>query len=132
MTSHQGWYLSEGNPSFPHQHTTTFLSKKEATEFLNQYGEYEAGNRNLFGIINGLTRAGQKFNNETWVKFDEIAGSLMATSADRWATILRRADTFTDKDYEKVYSLTAQLVGGLGWREYLILSFARHPALTTL
>jgi hypothetical protein len=83
------------------------LSKKEATEFLNQYGEYEAGNRNLFGIINGLTRAGQKFNNETWVKFDEIAGSLMGTSADRWATILRRADTFTDKDYEKVYSLTA-------------------------
>ena len=83
------------------------LSKREATEFLNQYGEYEAGNRNLFGIINGLTRAGQKFDNTTWVKFDEIAGSLMATSADRWATILRRADTFTDKDYEKVYSLNA-------------------------
>jgi len=83
------------------------LSKREATEFLNQYGEYEAGNRNLFGIINGLTRAGQKFDNTTWVKFDEIAGSLMGTSADRWATILRRADTFTDKDYEKVFSLTA-------------------------
>lgn len=83
------------------------LSKREATEFLNQYGQYEAGNRNLFGIINGLTRAGQKFDNTTWVKFDEIAGSLMVTSADRWATILRRADTFTDKDYEKVYSLTA-------------------------
>lgn len=83
------------------------LSKREATEFLNQYGEYESGNRNLFGIINGLTRAGQKFDNSTWVKFDEIAGSLMGTSADRWATIIRRADTFNDKDYEKVFSLTA-------------------------
>lgn len=83
------------------------LSKREATEFLNQYGEFEAENRNLFGIINGLTRAGQKFDNTTWVKFDEIAGSLMDTSADRWATILRRADTFSDKDYEKVFSLTA-------------------------
>lgn len=83
------------------------LSKREATEFLSQYGEFEAGNRNLFGIINGLTRAGQKFDNTTWVKFDEIAGSLMETSADRWATILRRADTFNDKDYEKVFSLTA-------------------------
>lgn len=83
------------------------LSKKEATEFLNQYGEFEAGNRNLFGIINGLTRAGQKFDNHAWVRFDEIAGSLMDTSADRWATILRRADTFNDKDYEKVFSLTA-------------------------
>lgn len=83
------------------------LSKREATMVLDQYGEFEAGNRNLFGIINGLTRAGQKFDNTTWVRFDEIAGSLMDTSADRWATILRRADTFTDKDYEKVFSLTA-------------------------
>jgi len=83
------------------------LSKREATEFLSQYGEFEAGNRNLFGIINGLTRAGQKFDNKTWVRFDEVAGSLLQTSADRWATILRHADTFTDKDYEKVFSLTA-------------------------
>lgn len=83
------------------------LSKKEASEFLDQYGKFEAGNRNLFGIINGLTRAGQEFDNKTWVRFDEIAGSLLETSADRWATILRRADTFTDKDYEKVFSLTA-------------------------
>jgi hypothetical protein len=83
------------------------LSKKEATEFLDQYVTLESGNRNLFGIINGLTRAGQVFDNKTWVRFDEIAGSLMDTSADRWATILRRADTFTDSDYEKIYSLTA-------------------------
>ena len=83
------------------------LSKKEASEFLDQYGQFESGERNLFGIINGLTRAGQEFDNQTWVRFDEIAGSLLNTSADRWATILRRADTFTDKDYEKVFSLTA-------------------------
>jgi hypothetical protein len=83
------------------------LSKKEATEFLEQYVTMEAGERNLFGIINGLTRAGQKFDNKTWVRFDEIAGSLLTTSADRWSTILRRADTFNDKDYEKVFSLTA-------------------------
>lgn len=83
------------------------LSKREATEFLDQYVTLESGERNLFGIINGLTRAGQVFDNKTWVRFDEIAGSLMETSSDRWATILRRADTFTDKDYEKVFALTA-------------------------
>jgi hypothetical protein len=83
------------------------LSKREASEFLEQYITMESGERNLFGIINGLTRAGQVFDNKTWVKFDEIAGSLLDTSADRWATILRRADTFTDKDYEKVFALTA-------------------------
>ena len=83
------------------------LTKREASEFLDQYVTLESGERNLFGIINGLTRAGQVFDNKTWVKFDEIAGSLLNTSADRWATILRRADTFTDKDYEKVFALTA-------------------------
>lgn len=83
------------------------LTKREATEFLDQYITLESGERNLFGIINGLTRAGQVFDNKTWVRFDEIAGSLMETSSDRWATILRRADTFTDKDYEKVFALTA-------------------------
>ena len=83
------------------------LTKREATEFLDQYITMESGERNLFGIINGLTRAGQKFDNKTWVRFDEIAGSLLETSADRWSTILRRADTFTDKDYEKVFALTA-------------------------
>ncbi len=83
------------------------LSKREATEFLEQYITMESEHRSLFGVINGLTRAGQKFDNKTWVKFDEVAGSLMETSADRWNTILRRADTFTDKDYEKVFALTA-------------------------
>lgn len=83
------------------------LSKREATEFLDQYITMESSERNLFGIINGLTRAGQVFDNNTWVKMDEIAGNLLDTSADRWSTILRRADTFTDKDYEKVFAVMA-------------------------
>jgi hypothetical protein len=83
------------------------LSKREATEFLEQYITHETHESNLFGIIAGITRAGQMFDNKTWVHLDEIAGSLMDTSADRWSTILRRADTFNDKDYEKIFSLTA-------------------------
>jgi hypothetical protein len=83
------------------------LSKREATEFLDQYITLEAEHRNLFGVINGLTRAGQKFDNKTWVRFDEVAGSLLDTSADRWATILRRADTMTQKDYDNIFALNA-------------------------
>jgi len=83
------------------------LSKKEATEFLEQYLTYEAEQSSLFGIINGLTRAGQVFTNKEWVRFDEIAGNLAQIDGDRWKSILRRADTFTDKDYEKVFALTA-------------------------
>ena len=83
------------------------LTKREATEFLEQYITHETHESNLFGIIAGITRAGQKFDNKTWVHLDEVAGSLMDISADRWNTILRRADTFNDKDYEKVFALTA-------------------------
>jgi len=83
------------------------LSKREATEFLEQYVTLEAQNSNLFGVINGLTRAGQVFDNKTWVRLDEIAGNLLDTSADRWSTILRRADTMTAKDYESIFALNA-------------------------
>lgn len=83
------------------------LSKREATEVLEQYITHETHESNLFGIIAGITRAGQKFDNKTWVHMDEIAGQLMETSAARWSAILRRADTFTDSEYEKVFSLTA-------------------------
>lgn len=81
------------------------LSKREASAMLDQFGRYESEHRNLFGIINSMTRAGQLFDNKSWVTMDEIAGSLMDMSSDRWSTIIRRADTFTDKDYEKVFNL---------------------------
>lgn len=83
------------------------LSKREASAVLDQFGREESEQRTLFGIINSVTRAGQLFDNKTWVTMDEIAGSLMNMSADRWSTILRRADTFTDKDYAKIYSISA-------------------------
>jgi hypothetical protein len=83
------------------------LTKKQATEFLEQYVTFEAEQNTLFGIINGLTRAGQKFDNKDWVRMDEVAGELAKADSSRWSSILRRADTFTDKDYEKVFALTA-------------------------
>jgi hypothetical protein len=83
------------------------LSKKEATEFLEQFITYESEQGTLFGIINGLTRAGQKFSNKEWVRFDEIAGGLAQMDSSQWNSVLRRADTFNQKDYDKVFALTA-------------------------
>lgn len=82
------------------------LSKKQATETLEQYLAHETHEHNKFGIINAITRAGQVFDNESWVRLDEIGGLLMDTSASRWTNILARSRTYTDKDYEKVYALT--------------------------
>jgi hypothetical protein len=83
------------------------LSKKEATEFLEQFITYESEQGTLFGIINGLTRAGQKFSNKEWVRFDEIAGGLAQMDSSQWNSVLRRADTFNQKDYDKVFAMTA-------------------------
>ena len=82
------------------------LTKKQATESLEQYLAHETHEQNMFGVINAITRAGQVFDNESWVRLDEVGGMLMDTSASRWTNILARAKTYTDKDFEKVYALT--------------------------
>lgn len=83
------------------------LTKKQATESLEQYLAHETHEQNMFGVINAITRAGQVFDNDSWVRLDEVGGMLMDTSASRWTNILARAKTYTDKDFEKVYAITA-------------------------
>lgn len=83
------------------------LDKKQSTEVLEQFVTHEHDHQNLFGVINAVTRAGQEFNPEVWYNLDEVGGKLMELSASRWDTILRRADTYTDKEYEKVFAVTA-------------------------
>ena len=79
------------------------LHKKESTEVLTQWVQHERTDRNLFGIVNAITRAGQTFDNTGWVKFDEIGGDLMGMTENRWDALKKRADTYTDKEIEKVF-----------------------------
>ena len=79
------------------------FTKREASTVLEQFATYENHERNLFGVVNAITRAGQEFDSATWVKFDEVGGSLIDTDASRWSAILKRADSMQDKDFEKVF-----------------------------
>jgi len=45
--------------------------------------QHEKQDRNLFGVVNAVTRAGQTFDNTGWVKFDEIGGDLMSMTDNR-------------------------------------------------
>ena len=81
------------------------FAKREASQVLEQYAAYESHDRNLFGVVNAITRAGQTFDNMTWVKFDEVGGSLIETDASRWAAILKRADSLQDADFEKIFAV---------------------------
>ena len=83
------------------------LTKKEVSEVFSQWGQFEREDRNLFGVVNAVTRAGQTLDNMSWVRFDEIGGRLMDTSESRWAGILNRAGSLQDKDLEKVYGASA-------------------------
>ena len=83
------------------------LTKKEVSEVFSQWGQFEREDRNLFGVVNAVTRAGQTLDNMSWVRFDEIGGRLMDTSESRWVGILNRAGSLQDKDLEKVYGASA-------------------------
>jgi len=79
------------------------LGRKESTEVLTQWVQHERHDRNLFGIVNAVTRAGQTFDNTGWVKFDELGGSLLNMTENRWDALKKRADTYTEKEIESVF-----------------------------
>ena len=82
------------------------FSRNEASEVFGQWVDNERQDKNLFGVVNAITRAGQVFNNQSWVKFDQIGGSMLDMSESRWGGLVARADTLTDKDFEKIYAAT--------------------------
>lgn len=75
------------------------ITKSVASKVWTQWETYESNDNNLFGVINGITRAGQLCDNETWVKLDEIGGLLVETDDRQWSGIVKRAETFTAKDF---------------------------------
>ena len=79
------------------------LGKKESTEVLTQWVQHEKQDRNLFGIVNAITRAGQRLDNISWVKFDEIGGGLMNMTDNRWEGLKLRADSYSEDEVEKMF-----------------------------
>mgnify|MGYP006403941159 FL=1 len=79
------------------------LGKKESIEVLTQWIQHERTDRNLFGIVNAVTRAGQTFDNTGWVKFDELGGSLLDMTENRWDAIKKRADTYDEKEVVAIF-----------------------------
>ena len=81
------------------------LNKVEAGRTLESTS-HETHQKNLFGVINAVTRAGQ-LDCQGWVRMDEIGGQLMNLTDNRWDRIKTVAGTMTDKDYERAFVLSA-------------------------
>lgn len=82
--------------AFTGDQARTFVSK-----FLT---DEKDSHNNAFGLVNAITRAGQEFDAETWVKFDLAAGNIVKGGSKLWDKIKKRASTLTDDDMVKVFS----------------------------
>ena len=90
-----------------YENTMSFGANGQAANMIKQFTEHEADNRNLFGIVNAITRAGQAYDNVDWIRFDTIAGKLMNMSDDSWDNLQARAKAIDPKTYNKVYGIVA-------------------------
>lgn len=56
----------------------------------------------LFGAIDAVTRAGQQFDNDVWVKCDTVGGQLMSGN---WDSLNGFANTLSEKEIGKVFGV---------------------------
>jgi len=83
----------------------TGITKSQGGEVWKQYDKHESEFNSLFGIINAITRAGQEFDDQTYVKLDYLAGELTGMTPERWNKTLKRADSFDAKQIESILSV---------------------------
>jgi hypothetical protein len=81
------------------------IGGKVINEVAQQFLAYEKDSKNAFGVINALTRAGQKFDNETWYDLDCLAGEMMYMTEHNWATMLSGARNMSEDKVTKVFSV---------------------------
>ncbi len=99
--------LSNVFATIAYENKMSFGANGQAAQMVAQFRDFEADNRNLFGIVNAITRAGQQYENADWVRFDGIAGSLMQYSDNQWANLQARAKAIDPKTYNKVFGVVA-------------------------
>lgn len=90
------------------------LPKSKSAKYLGHFNTELGilGNEALtaFGLQSALTRLGQELDNDNWVKYDEIAGDVVALTADRWNGFKNRAKTLDKADIEKVLGDVSHLI----------------------
>jgi hypothetical protein len=61
----------------------------------------------LFGLVNAITRAGQRFENERWARFDIIGGALATLSRDAWEGLTASATRMSAREVDGCFSAWA-------------------------
>ena len=63
--------------------------------------------RTAYGLVNAITRAGQQFDNDSWVQFDSIGGEFATLDENGWNKFRNRAGNLTEEQVAKRYLVTA-------------------------
>lgn len=78
-------------------------SNGQAVATLSQFATHENAHRNLFGIVNAITRAAQEYDPNEHVRLDEVGGTLMGFDEKRWESYNKRAAGLSPKQVDKIY-----------------------------
>lgn len=105
------WDGCSAKPIFAQVANDYGFSKKQAFGLLLAYIEEreitpELANT-LFGVTNSVTRAGQKFSNTDWVKFDEIGGRLARLKKDEFSNLVSKAKLLKEKEVDEAFASVA-------------------------
>lgn len=78
------------------------LPKSQSAKFFKHFnieiGIMGSEARTAFGLQAALTRLGQECDNETWVKFDQMAGEVVKMKREKWERILKNAEALDAKE----------------------------------
>jgi len=82
------------------------LESPQARETLEAFGNHESQFRNLFGVVNAITRAAQKQKVDSeQFRMEEIGGKLCSMSDQAWQRLNLSALNLEDKAINKIYGL---------------------------
>lgn len=81
------------------------LTPKQARCSNEQFVKHESANRNLFGIMQGLTRQSQEEKNQDWVAIDKIAGKISQWDVDSWTNFISQAKLFNETQVSEALGL---------------------------
>jgi len=79
----------------------------QAVEVVKQFNKHERADRNLFGIVNAITRAAQEYDPAEHVRLDEIGGNFLGISEQRWEAYNQRAAALSEKKRNRIFGVVA-------------------------
>ena len=106
-----GWDGGSIKPLFATVAQEYELTKKQASSLLVAHRDEtfvtdKQLQNSLFGVINAVTRAGQRWEKASdWVKADEIGGQLTNLDADEWSSLTSRAKTMKAEQVEEAFAM---------------------------